>query len=58
MLKINPNKTHDELDHLVATVDPYNNQLITFSQVVNVLQDEIEILASGLHPNFPANEFN
>jgi hypothetical protein len=58
VLKVNPNKTHDELDHLVAAVDPYNNQLITYSQVVNVLQDEIEILASGLHPNFPASDFN
>jgi len=81
VLKINPNKTHDELDHLVATVDPYNHQLITFSQVaffapllsrrrcvhslfhsrlqvVNVLQDEIEILASGLHPTFPGSDIN
>ncbi len=58
VLKINPNKTHHDLDRLVAAVDPYNNQLITFSQVVNVLQDEIEILASGLHPNFPSSQYN
>lgn len=58
VLKVNPNKTHEELDRLVATVDPYNNQLITYSQIVNVLQDEIEILASGLHPSFPASQYN
>jgi hypothetical protein len=58
VLKVNPNKTHEELDRLIATVDPYNNQLITYSQIVNVLQDEIEILASGLHPSFPASQYN
>lgn len=58
VLKINPNKTHRELDQLVADVDPYNNQMITYSQLVDALKDEIEILASGLDPQFPSDRYD
>ena len=41
VLKVDPNKSLGEMDEILATVDPWNNQNITFSEAVGVLSADL-----------------
>ena len=50
VLKVDPNKSLGEMDEILATVDPWNNQNITFSEAVGVLSaDLVAMMTVGSH---------